>query len=137
MWVLTVDEYAAAPLSKRIAYRIYRNPFVMLGLGPIFIFLISYRFNRRGARRKERINTYVINVSIAALYALLCWAIGWQAFVLVQGPVFYLSGMLGIWLFYVQHQFEDSYFEHEDEWSYVKAAVEEALIINCPRRCSG
>lgn len=119
--------------SKRIAYRIYRNPFVMLGLGPIFIFLISYRFNRRGARRKERINTYVINVSIAALYALLCWAIGWQAFVLVQGPVFYLSGMLGIWLFYVQHQFEDSYFEHEDEWSYVKAAVEGSSYYQLPK----
>lgn len=133
MWVLTVDEYAAAPLSKRIAYRIYRNPFVMLGLGPIFIFLIAYRFNRRGARRKERINTYVINVSIAALYALLCWAIGWQAFVLIQGPVFYVSGMLGIWLFYVQHQFEDSYFENEDEWSYVKAAVEGSSYYKLPK----
>ena len=133
MWVLTIDEYAAAPLMKRIAYRIYRNPFVMLGLGPIFIFLFSYRFNRKGAKRKERISTYVTNVSIVALYALLCWAIGWQAFVMVQGPIFFLSGMLGIWLFYVQHQFEDSYFENEDEWSYVKAAVEGSSYYKLPK----
>ncbi|MDK8183320.1 fatty acid desaturase [Paenibacillus sp. UMB4589-SE434] len=133
MWVLTIDEYKAAPLFTRIAYRIYRNPVVMLGLGPIFIFLISYRFNHKGARRKERINTYVTNVSIVALYTILVWAIGWQAFVLVQGPIFFLSGVLGIWLFYVQHQFEDSYFEHEEEWSYVQAAVEGSSYYKLPK----
>ncbi|WP_028544431.1 fatty acid desaturase [Paenibacillus taiwanensis] len=133
MWVLTIEEYEAAPLYTRIAYRIYRNPVVMLGLGPIFIFLISYRFNDKGARRKERINTYITNVSIVALYTLLIWAIGWQAFVLVQGPIFFMSGVLGIWLFYVQHQFEDSYFEHEEEWSYVQAAVEGSSYYKLPK----
>jgi omega-6 fatty acid desaturase (delta-12 desaturase) len=133
MWVLTVDEYAAASRWKRIAYRIYRNPVVMLGLGPIFIFLITYRFNTRGARRKERMNTYLINVCIVALYALLSWAIGWQSFLLIQGPIFYVSAMLGIWLFYVQHQFEDSYFEKEEEWSYVQAAVEGSSYYKLPR----
>lgn len=133
MWVLTVTEYAEASSWKRLAYRIYRNPFVMLGLGPIFIFLISYRFNRRGARRKERMNTYLINACIVVLYTLLCWAIGWQAFLLIQGPIFYLSGMLGIWLFYVQHQFEDSYFENEEEWSYVQAAVEGSSYYKLPK----
>ncbi|OPA80140.1 fatty acid desaturase [Paenibacillus selenitireducens] len=133
MWVLTVDEYAAASRWKRIAYRTYRNPVVMLGLGPIFIFLITYRFNTRGARRKERMNTYLINVCIVALYALLSWAIGWQSFLLIQGPIFYVSAMLGIWLFYVQHQFEDSYFEKEEEWSYVQAAVEGSSYYKLPR----
>ncbi|MVP01902.1 fatty acid desaturase [Paenibacillus lutrae] len=133
MWVLTVDEYAASPLWRRIAYRFYRNPFVMLGLGPVAIFLFQYRFNRKGAKRKERVNTYVTNFSIVALYALLCWAIGWQAFLMVQGPVFFVSGLLGIWLFYVQHQFEDSYFENEEEWSYVKAAVEGSSYYKLPK----
>ncbi|WP_018758572.1 fatty acid desaturase [Paenibacillus terrigena] len=133
MWVMTVDEYVAAPLMQRIAYRIYRNPIVMLGLGPIFIFVLTYRFNRKGAKRKERMNTYLTNVLIVALYALLCWAIGWQAFLLVQVPIIFVSGMLGIWLFYVQHQFEDSYFEHEDEWSYVLAAVEGSSYYKLPK----
>ncbi|UHA73670.1 fatty acid desaturase [Paenibacillus sp. 481] len=133
MWVLTVDEYVASPLSTRIAYRIYRNPFVMLILGPIFIFLVTYRFNRKGAKTKERVSTYITNVLLVALYAFMCWLIGWQAFVMIQGPIFLVSGMLGIWLFYVQHQFEDSYFEHDDEWSYVKAAVEGSSYYKLPK----
>lgn len=133
IWILTVDEYTSAPLWRKMAYRIYRNPLIMFGLGPIFVFLIQYRFNAKGARRKERLNTYVTNVLIVALYALLIWAIGWKAFVMVHGPIFYISGVLGIWLFYVQHQFEDTYFEHQDEWSYVKAAVEGSSYYQLPK----
>jgi omega-6 fatty acid desaturase (delta-12 desaturase) len=133
MWILTVDEYAAAPRWRRLAYRFYRNPLIMFGLGPIFVFLIQYRFNAKGARRKERMNTYLTNLLIAALYVLIIWAIGWQAFLLIQGPIFFVSGLLGIWLFYVQHQFEDSYFENEAEWSYVQAAVEGSSYYKLPR----
>lgn len=133
IWILTVDEYLSAPLWKRFAYRVYRNPFVMFGIGPIFVFLIQYRFNRKGARRKERLNTYLTNVLIVLLYAALIWAIGWQAFLLIQGPIFFISGFLGIWLFYVQHQFEDTYYENEDQWSYVKAAVEGSSYYKLPK----
>lgn len=133
MWLLTVEEYAEASFWKRLAYRLYRNPLVMFGLGPILVFLIQSRFNRRGAKKQERYNTYLTNLLIAALYAALIWAIGWQAFVLVQGPIMFVSGLLGIWLFYVQHQFEDSYFEHEEEWSYVQAAVEGSSYYKLPK----
>ncbi|TVY08630.1 fatty acid desaturase [Paenibacillus cremeus] len=133
LWMLTVDEYLAAPLWHRVAYRFYRNPLVMFGLGPIFVFLLQYRFNRKGARRKERLGNYLTNVLLVALYALLIWAIGWQAFLLVQGPITMVSGMLGIWLFYVQHTFEDSYFENEADWSYVQAAVEGSSYYKLPK----
>lgn len=133
MWLLTVSEYLDSPLWKRIAYRIYRNPMVMLGIGPIAVFLIEYRFNVKGAKRKERINTYMTNLSIVALYTVLCWAIGWKAFLLIQGPIFFIAGLMGIWLFYVQHQFEDSYFEKEEEWSYVQAAVEGSSYYKLPK----
>ncbi|NOU67407.1 fatty acid desaturase [Paenibacillus sp. LMG 31461] len=133
MWVLTVDEYAASSVWVRIAYRLYRNPFIMFGLGPIFLFLFTNRFNTKGARRKERISTYMTNVSILALYGGLIWLIGWQSFVLIQAPIMFVAGLMGIWLFYVQHQFEDSYFEKEDEWSYVKAAVEGSSYYKLPK----
>lgn len=133
MWLLTVDEYIEASKWRRLAYRFYRNPLVMFGLGPISVFLVQYRFNRKGAKRKERINTYVVNISIVVIYSLLIWAIGWQAFVMIQGPVFFVAGCLGIWLFYVQHQFEDSYFENEDEWDYVKAAVDGSSYYKLPK----
>ncbi|RXJ00354.1 fatty acid desaturase [Anaerobacillus alkaliphilus] len=133
MWVLTVEEYKAASLWKKISYRVYRNPFVMLIIGPVAIFLLEYRFNRKGAKRKERINTYVTNVSIVALYSIMCWLVGWQAFVMIQGPIFFVAGLLGIWLFYVQHQFEDSYFENEEEWTYIQAAVEGSSYYKLPK----
>ncbi|KOP70053.1 fatty acid desaturase [Bacillus sp. FJAT-21351] len=133
VWVMTVDEYVAASYWGRLAYRVYRNPIVMFGLGPIYLFFVSNRLNRKDAKRKERLNTYLTNFSIVAVYALLCWGIGWQAFLLVQAPILFVAGSLGIWLFYVQHQFEDSYFENEKEWDYVKAAVDGSSYYKLPK----
>ncbi|WP_026576240.1 fatty acid desaturase [Bacillus sp. UNC438CL73TsuS30] len=133
IWTLTVEEYLAAPLRLRLAYRFYRNPFVMFGLGPIYVFLLKNRFNRKGAKKKERLNTYLTNVLIVALVGLLIWAIGWQSFLLVEGSIFLLSGAVGIWLFYVQHTFEDSYFEEDKDWEYVKAAVEGSSYYKLPK----
>lgn len=134
MWIMTVEEYQEAPWWTKLGYRFYRNPFVTFGLGPIAVFMIKQRFNRKGkVPRKERLNTYVVNIGIVVLYALLCWLVGWQAFLLIQLPVFYLAGMMGIWLFYVQHQFEDTYFEHDEEWSYVQAAVEGSSYYKLPK----
>ncbi|SDN49028.1 omega-6 fatty acid desaturase (delta-12 desaturase) [Fictibacillus solisalsi] len=133
IWIMTVDEYLAASFWRRIIYRLYRNPIIMFGLGPIYVFLITNRFNRKGARFKERINLYITNLSITALAALLCWTVGWEAFLLVQGPIFFISGVAGIWLFYVQHQFEDSYFENEEEWDYVKAAIDGSSYYKLPK----
>ncbi|MFL8938305.1 fatty acid desaturase [Rossellomorea oryzaecorticis] len=133
IWTLTVDEYKAAPLKLRLAYRFYRNPIVMFVLGPIWVFLIKNRFNRKNARKKERKNTYLVNVLIAAAAALMCVTVGWQQFLIVQGSIFMISGAAGIWLFYVQHTFEDSYFEEDNEWEYVLAAVEGSSYYKLPK----
>ncbi|MCL6572128.1 MAG: fatty acid desaturase [Bacillus sp. (in: Bacteria)] len=133
IWTLTVEEYLAAPLKLRLAYRFYRNPLVMFGIGPIYVFVFKNRFNRKGAKKKERMNTYLTNVLIVALIGLLSWAIGWQSFLLVQGTIFFISGSVGIWLFYVQHTFEDAYFEADKEWEYVKAAVEGSSFYKLPK----
>ncbi|SES34449.1 fatty acid desaturase [Salisediminibacterium halotolerans] len=133
MWLLTVEEYQEASIWKKIAYRFYRNPAVMLGIGPIAVFLVQYRFNVKNARRKEKINTYVTNASIVAVYTGMVMLFGWQAVLLIQAPLAFLSGMAGIWLFYVQHQFEESYFEHDDEWSYVHAAVDGSSYYELPK----
>jgi omega-6 fatty acid desaturase (delta-12 desaturase) len=133
IWTLTVEEYLAAPLRLRFAYRFYRNPLVMFGIGPIYVFVLKNRFNRKGAKKKERLNTYLTNILIVALIGLLSWAIGWQSFLLVQGSIFFISGSVGIWLFYVQHTFEDAYFEADKEWEYVKAAVEGSSFYKLPK----
>ncbi|MCD5325665.1 MULTISPECIES: fatty acid desaturase [Pontibacillus] len=133
IWVLTIEEYKEASFKERLAYRLYRNPLVMFGLGPLYLFLISNRFNRKGAKKKERMNTYVTNVAIVILYSVMIWAIGWQAFLIINLPILYVSGFLGIWLFYVQHQFEDSYYEEDSEWDFVRAAVDGSSYYKLPK----
>lgn len=133
IWMLTIKEYVNAPISTKIAYRLYRNPIIMFGLGPIYAFLLKNRFNRKGARLKERLNTYFINVSIVILVACFCMWLGWESFLLIQGTIFMLSGAAGIWLFYIQHTFEDTYFEEDEHWEYVKAAVEGSSFYKLPK----
>jgi omega-6 fatty acid desaturase (delta-12 desaturase) len=132
IWTMTVEEYVESSWPVRLFYRLYRNPFIMFVIGPIYIFLIDYRFNRKRAGVKERMNTYITNASIVGIAGLLIWLVGWQAYLLVQGPIFFLSGMAGIWLFYVQHQFEDTYYERNENWDYVKAAMQGSSYYKLP-----
>ena len=130
---MTVKEYEKASVWQRLVYRFYRNPLVMFGIGPFYLFLVTNRFNRKSARN-ERTHEHVFDQFFHCLfYGLMCWIIGWQAFLLIQGPFVFIAGVLGIWLFYVQHHFEDSYFENEEEWDFVKAAVEGSSFYQLPK----
>ena len=131
--MLTVDEYLEKSKLGRLGYRLYRNPLVMFGLGPLFMVLILNRFNRSDAKKKERMNTYLTNVTLIAICGTLIYFAGLQAFLLVQGVTLFIAGSLGIWLFYIQHTYEDSYFEYEEEWDYVKAAVEGSSYYKLPK----
>lgn len=133
VWVMTVEEYTRVSKLERLQYRLYRNPLVMFGLGPLYLFLVTNRLNRKDARKKERRNTYLTNVSILTIYSLLIYFLGWEKFLLVQLPIMFTAGALGIWLFYVQHQFEDSYFEDENDWDYVKAAIDGSSYYKLPK----
>src|SRR5699024_3963471 len=133
IWLMTVEEYSQASAWKQIIYRFYRNPFVMFGLGPLYLIFLSNRFNQKKVKKKERYNTYLVNILFFGIIIGLIIFQGWQAFLLVHGVSLYVAAMLWIWLFYIQHTFEDSYFEAESEWNYVKAAVEGSLYYELPR----
>ncbi|MCF6094591.1 fatty acid desaturase [Microaerobacter geothermalis] len=132
IWTLTTEEYMALSPWRRLGYRLYRNPFIMFGLGPVFLFLVLYRLNRKNASRKERMNTYLTNAALIGLMGLLSWTLGWKEVLLVQGSILYLSGVAGIWLFYVQHQFENTYYERAVEWDYVSAAMRGSSFYKLP-----
>lgn len=132
IWMMTVEEYQQASKMKKIGYRLYRNPLVMFGLGPLFLLLVVNRKNRRGARMPERMNTYFTNIVLVVLYGAVVYFLGLVPFLLVTGLSMYIAAMLGVWLFYIQHTFEDSYFEEKSEWSYVKAAVEGSSYYKLP-----
>lgn len=130
---LTVEEYAARSWRGRLGYRLLRNPIVMFGVGPIIAMVIGPRIVARGARPRMRNSVLATDVAIVTLVGALCWLIGWRDFLLVWAPAALLAGSVGIWLFYVQHQFEDTYWKHNVDWSYGDAALRGSSYLKLPR----
>jgi omega-6 fatty acid desaturase (delta-12 desaturase) len=120
---LTVEEYWGRSRRGRLAYRMLRNPLVMFGLGPVFAMIIGPRIVSRGARPRMRNSVLGTDAVLLILLGVACWAIGWRAFLIVWAPAALLAGSIGIWLFYVQHQFEDAYWQNRENWSYADAAL--------------
>ena len=130
---LTVAEYRASTWRRRLGYRLFRNPLVMFGLGPIYGMLLYPRLVRRSARPRIRRSVIATNVGLAALVGGLCLLVGWREYLLVQGPTVLLAGAAGVWLFYVQHQFEDTYWQSAGEWSYADAALRGSSYLRLPK----
>jgi len=129
---LTVSEYRALPARRRFIYRLVRNPLVMFGLGWLAVFIVSPRIIPRGARRRVRNSVLATNLMLALIVAALCLTIGWRAYLLVQWPVFLVTGAVGIWLFYVQHQFEDTCWKTHADWRYDDAALAGSSYLKLP-----
>ncbi|HEY2771849.1 MAG TPA: fatty acid desaturase [Solirubrobacteraceae bacterium] len=129
---LTVDEYAARSWRGRLGYRLLRNPVVMFGLGPIIAMVIGPRIAARGARPRMRNSVLATDAALVLLVGGLCWLIGWQDFLIVWAPAALLAGSVGIWLFYVQHQFEDTYWQNNGEWTYADAALRGSSYLKLP-----
>jgi len=130
---LTVGEYNARPMRSRIAYRLLRNPVVMFGLGPIYGMLLAPRWSRPSDRPHIRRSVWGTNLALALIIGGLCWTIGWRAFVLVEAPLVLLAGGAGIWLFYVQHQFDHTYWQRSSEWTYTDAAMLGSSYLRLPK----
>jgi acyl-lipid omega-6 desaturase (Delta-12 desaturase) len=130
---LTVAEYQALTGRGRLAYRLFRNPIVMFGIGPIVALLVGPRLVARDARPRLRRSVIGTNVALAVLVSAFCWLLGWSNFLLVQAPTVLLAGSAGIWLFYVQHQFEDAYWQATDGWSYADAALRGSSYLKLPK----
>ncbi|MFI5227816.1 MAG: fatty acid desaturase [Gemmatimonadales bacterium] len=130
---LTVREYLALPRSARLRYRLIRNPFVLFGLGPVH-FVINNRFPPKGgyANSRLRASVWSTNAAIVAVYVAASIWIGWSAVPLIYGPAMYLAAAAGIWLFYVQHQFEDSYWQEHETWDYATAAIRGSSYLKLP-----
>ena len=133
VWMMTVEEYQRAPLLKRLAYRFYRTPVVTFGLGPAYMFLISHRFASKGATKRERVSVVITNLAIAAIIAVAGFTIGLRTYVLIQLPVILIAGMMGVWLFYVQHQFEGVYWARHESWDPMRAAMEGSSYYKLPK----
>ena len=130
---LTVGEYRARRWSGRLAYRLMRNPVVMFGLGPVIAMVIGPRIATRSQRPRLRHSVLGTDVVLVVIIGGLCWLIGWQSFLIVWAPSALLAGSVGIWLFYVQHQFEDAYWQSAADWDYSDAALRGSSYLKLPR----
>ena len=130
---LTVEEYRASSWRGRLGYRLFRNPLVMFGLGPTYAMVLQPRLVPRSARPRSRRSVIATDIALAVVVGGLCWLVGWREFLLVQGPPLLLAGAAGVWLFYVQHQFEDTYWQSAGDWSYADAALRGSSYLRLPR----
>jgi omega-6 fatty acid desaturase (delta-12 desaturase) len=130
---MTVEEYLTASKWKRRSYRLYRNPFVMFGLGPSVHFLILQRFPKRGARKRERISVVITDLAILTMIIGGSLTIGWVPYLLFQWLIMQIAGAIGIWLFYVQHQFEGIYWARHKDWDLARVALEGASYYKLPK----
>jgi omega-6 fatty acid desaturase (delta-12 desaturase) len=133
IWTMTVREYEQSSRWKQLAYRLARNPFVLFVLAPFFVFVIQQRFACRTAGPRERRSVWWMNLALLGTAALLGWIFEIAPYLLIQGTVLMVAGAAGVWMFYVQHQFEDAYWERSENWDYVAAALRGSSYYKLPK----
>lgn len=132
VWTLTVQEYLEASRWKRFAYRLARNPFILFVVAPVVLFLVLERLPTRKDGRRERLSVYATNASLALMVTGMSFLFGWKAYSFLQLGAVMIAGSAGVWLFYVQHQFEGVYWERAEEWDYEKAALQGSSYYKLP-----
>jgi len=133
LWTMTVQEYLDTSRGKRIAYRLARNPVVLFVLAPLFLLLIKHRIPKADASLEERDGVHATTVTLLTMAFVLIAVFGLKAYLLIQLTVLLVAGSVGFWLFYVQHQFEDGYWEHRENWDYTAAALKGSSFYKLPR----
>jgi len=133
IWTMTVREYVQSTRWKKIGYRFVRNPIVLFVIAPVILLAVLQRFSRTEADPRERQSVWIMNAAIAVMVLGMMAIFGPLAYLIVQLIVLMVAGSAGIWLFYVQHQFEDAYWERGQDWDYVAAAMQGSSFFKLPR----
>jgi omega-6 fatty acid desaturase (delta-12 desaturase) len=133
VYTMTVEEYLAAPWYKKLGYRIMRSQIILFTVGAIIVFTVTHRFWRPGSGKRERNSVIWTNLAIAALVGWLVLEIGWQAFLLVELPILLVACGAGVWLFYVQHNFDPTYWERHADWEFFKAGMDGSSFYKLPK----
>jgi omega-6 fatty acid desaturase (delta-12 desaturase) len=132
VWTLTVKEYLQSSKWQRFNYRIFRNPFVLFIFGPVFVLAIQHRFTKKRMTREERLDVYFTNAMMLAIAVAMSLVIGLKAYLIIQLPIILIAYSLGLWLFYVQHQFDEVSWERDASWDYKTAAIKGSSFLKLP-----
>jgi omega-6 fatty acid desaturase (delta-12 desaturase) len=133
VWTLTVAEYQASSKWTKIQYQLYRHPVTMFGIGAFAVFVIVNRFTKKKMDNSGRMGVYATNLGLLLFAAGMSLIIGIKAFILIQLPIISIAGIMGFWLFYVQHQFDPIYWARSDKWDYKRMALEGSSYYKLPR----
>ncbi len=133
VWTMTVQEYLEATRWKRFTYRLARNPFVLFIIAPLFLFLVLQRFSSGKANPRERESVQWMNLAIVVMAVGLGWLVGFKAYLIIQVIAMMVAASAGVWMFYVQHQFEDVYWERGEHWDFTAAALQGSSFYKLPR----
>jgi omega-6 fatty acid desaturase (delta-12 desaturase) len=133
IWTMTVQEYLSASRQQRLLYRLARNPVVLFVFAPLFVFVIKQRFASANAQRRQRHSVWWLNVTLLISTPLLSSIFGVGAYLLIQSIAMTVAGATGLWLFYVQHQFQGVYWERDDKWDYTAAAMRGSSYYKLPK----
>ena len=133
VWTLTVQEYLESSRWNRFLYRLARNPVVLFVIAPLFLFIVKHRFTSPKATRRERHSVYWTNLAVLALATGLSLIFGLKAYLVIQLTAMLVAGSAGVWLFYVQHQFEGVYWERRGAWDYTAAALQGSSFYKLPK----
>jgi len=132
VWTMTVEEYLNSPKWKRTVYKAFRNPFVMFSIGPLYMIFVQNRFSKKYMTPKEKWNMYFTNIVLALIATAMSLLIGLKAYLIIQLPVVIFSHILGLWLFYIQHQFEGVSWHRSSNWDYKTAAIDGSSFLKLP-----
>lgn len=133
VWTLTLKEYQQLSPGKKFIYRLYRHPVILFGIAPVLLFVVWFRFTNRSMNSAERKSVYITNLILLVYVTGLILLIGWKAFLLIQLPVIYIASAAGVWLFYVQHQFEDVIWVRNENWDYLTLALHGCSYLKLPK----
>lgn len=133
VWTMTVEEYLNASRWRRFCYRVVRNPLILFVLGPLALFLVAERFPSARAGKRERHSVWWTNATLLLLGTVMSLIFGLLPYLVLQLSIMAIAGSVGVWMFYVQHQYEDVYWERSERWDYVRAALEGSSFYKLPR----
>ncbi len=133
VWTLTKEEYQNSTKWVKLKYRIYRNPLIMFGIGSLYVFLIQNRLIQKDMTAKEKANVWLTNAALVVLFVVMSFAIGFGTFLIIQLSILYISAISGLWLFYLQHQYEDVNWFRAKDWNYRKVALEGSSYVKFPK----
>ena len=130
--VLTVDEYKALPGWKKAGYRVFRHPLFLFTISSFIVFTVLHRFYRPGTGKREKWSVIYTDLALAGLLTALAWLVGWQTVLLVQIPILAIASSVGVWLFYMQHNFPGTFWERHENWDFFKAGLQGSSYYKLP-----